>query len=67
MLFSMIFIYPLFFAMIKVSDEVMPWVCGYIARRRVQHKFREAELAVVQTPSLRRYVIDAAELQADQP
>ena len=43
-LFSMIFIYPLlFFAMIKVSEDVMPWVCGYIARSRVQHKFREAE------------------------
>ena len=57
----MIFIYPLLlFDMIKVSEDVMPWVCGYIARRRVQHKFREAELAVVRTPSLRRYVIDAA-------
>ena len=69
-LFSMIFIYRLlFFAMIKISEDVTPWVRGYIARRRVQHKRREAELAVVRTPSLRGYVIDAgaAELPADHP
>uniref|UniRef100_A0ACD5TP00 Uncharacterized protein n=1 Tax=Avena sativa TaxID=4498 RepID=A0ACD5TP00_AVESA len=66
-LFSMIVIYRLlFFAMIKVSEDVTPWVRGYIARRRVQHKRREAELAVVRTPSLRGYVVDA-ELPADHP
>uniref|UniRef100_A0ACD5U6A6 Uncharacterized protein n=1 Tax=Avena sativa TaxID=4498 RepID=A0ACD5U6A6_AVESA len=67
-LFSMIVIYRLlFFAMIKVSEDVTPWVRGYIARRRVQHKRREAELAVVRTPSLRGYVVDAPELPADHP
>ncbi|CAM0956656.1 unnamed protein product [Alopecurus aequalis] len=67
-LFSMIFIYRLlFFVMIKVSEDVTPWVRGYIARRRVQHKRREAELAMVRTPSLRSYVVDAAELPADHP
>jgi hypothetical protein len=64
-LFSMIVIYRLlFFAMIKVSEDVTPWVRGYIARRRVQHKHREA---VVRSPSLRGYVVDAAELPADHP
>lgn len=68
-LFSMIVIYRLlFFAMIKVSEDVTPWVRGYIARRRVQHKRRETELAMVRTPSLRGYVVDAApELPADHP
>ncbi|KAM0851930.1 hypothetical protein ACQ4PT_052103 [Festuca glaucescens] len=67
-LFSMIVIYRLlFFAMIKVSEDVTPWVRGYIARRRVQHKRRAAELAMVRTPSLRGYVVDAAELPADHP
>ncbi|KAM3402388.1 hypothetical protein ACQJBY_006334 [Aegilops geniculata] len=68
-LFGMIVIYRLlFFAMIKVSEDVTPWVRGYIARRRVQHKRREAELAMVRTPSLRGYVVDAApELPADHP
>ncbi|XP_047044836.1 ABC transporter G family member 11-like [Lolium rigidum] len=67
-LFSMIIIYRLlFFVMIKVSEDVTPWVRGYIARRRVQHKRRAAELAMVRTPSLRGYVVDAAELPADHP
>ncbi|KAF6994573.1 hypothetical protein CFC21_011243 [Triticum aestivum] len=68
-LFGMIVIYRLlFFAMIKVSEDVTPWVRGYMARRRVQHKRREAELAMVRTPSLRGYVVDAApELPADHP
>uniref|UniRef100_A0A452YIC9 ABC-2 type transporter transmembrane domain-containing protein n=1 Tax=Aegilops tauschii subsp. strangulata TaxID=200361 RepID=A0A452YIC9_AEGTS len=68
-LFGMIVIYRLlFFAMIKVSEDVTPWVRGYIARRRVQHKRREAELAMIRTPSLRGYVVDAApELPADHP
>ncbi|KAF6989155.1 hypothetical protein CFC21_006521 [Triticum aestivum] len=68
-LFGMIVIYRLlFFAMIKVSEDVTPWVRGYIARRRVQHRRREAELAMVRTPSLRGYVVDAApELPADRP
>uniref|UniRef100_A0A0E0M966 ABC transporter domain-containing protein n=1 Tax=Oryza punctata TaxID=4537 RepID=A0A0E0M966_ORYPU len=68
-LFSMIFIYRLlFFAMIKVSEDVTPWVRGYVARRRVQaqqgkgttrRRGRGAELAAARSPSLRAYVVDA--------
>lgn len=64
-LFSMIFIYRLlFFAMIKVSEDVTPWVRGYVARRRVQGKGargRGADLAAARSPSLRAYVVDAAD------
>ncbi|CAA6655701.1 unnamed protein product [Spirodela intermedia] len=38
-LFSMIIVYRLlFFIMIKISEDVTPWVRGYIARRRFQRK-----------------------------
>ncbi|KAI5014051.1 hypothetical protein ZWY2020_055441 [Hordeum vulgare] len=38
-IFSMIFIYRmLFFIMIKVNEDVMPWIRGYIARKRLQKK-----------------------------
>jgi len=67
-LFSMIVIYRLlFFVMIKISEDVTPWVRGYIARRRVQNRRqRKVELAT-RTPSLRGYVVDAASLPADHP
>jgi hypothetical protein len=68
-LLSMIIIYRLlFFIMIKVSEDVTPWVRGYIARRRVQNRRqRKAELAAFRSPSLRGYVVDAASLPADHP
>uniref|UniRef100_A0A0D6R0X6 ABC transporter domain-containing protein n=1 Tax=Araucaria cunninghamii TaxID=56994 RepID=A0A0D6R0X6_ARACU len=38
-LFSMIFIYRLiFFIMIKISEDVTPWIRGYIARRTLKRK-----------------------------
>ncbi|KAG8092096.1 hypothetical protein GUJ93_ZPchr0012g20089 [Zizania palustris] len=70
-LFSMIVIYRLlFFAMIKVSEDVTPWVRGYMARRRVARRRgqrRRAELAAARSPSLRAYVVDAADLPPDHP
>ncbi|XBI57204.1 hypothetical protein VPH35_038655 [Triticum aestivum] len=54
-IFSMIFIYRLlFFIMIKVNEDVMPWIRGYIARKRLQKKVP----AIGKTPSLRGYVVD---------
>ncbi|XP_047062624.1 ABC transporter G family member 11-like isoform X2 [Lolium rigidum] len=54
-IFSMIFIYRmLFFAMIKVNEDVTPWIRGYIARKRLQKKVP----AIGKTPSLRGYVVD---------
>lgn len=59
-LFSMIIIYRIiFFIMIKVSEDLTPWIRGYIARRRLQRKQSlqaSAELAN-RTPSLRAYVV----------
>lgn len=59
-LFSMIVIYRIiFFIMIKVSEDLTPWIRGYIARRRLQHKQSQqasTELAN-RTPSLRGYVV----------
>nr|XP_010918473.1 ABC transporter G family member 11 [Elaeis guineensis] len=63
-LFSMIAMYRiLFFIMIKVSEDVTPWIRGYVARRRLQHKknsnkHASADLAN-RTPSLRAYVVEA--------
>ncbi|MQL72182.1 hypothetical protein Taro_004566, partial [Colocasia esculenta] len=38
-LFSMIFIYRIiFFVMIKISEDVTPWLRGYVARRRLRQK-----------------------------
>ena len=67
-LFSMIVIYRLlFFVMIKISEDVTPWVRGYIARRRVQNRRqRKVELAT-RSPSLRGYVVDVASLPGDLP
>ncbi|KAF3322349.1 ABC transporter G family member 11-like protein [Carex littledalei] len=55
-LFSMIFVYRLlFFVMIKVNEDVTPWIRGYIARRRLQKK----GALVGRVPSLRGYVVEA--------
>ncbi|KAK8964975.1 ABC transporter G family member 11 [Platanthera guangdongensis] len=57
-LLSMIVIYRIiFFVMIKVSEDFTPWITGYLARRRLQHKKSlggPTELAN-RTPSLRAY------------
>lgn len=67
-LFSMIIIYRLlFFVMIKVSEDVTPWVRGYIARRRVQHKRQRRAELVTRTPSFHGYVVQPANLSADHP
>ncbi|XP_051136527.1 ABC transporter G family member 11 [Andrographis paniculata] len=62
-LFSMIVVYRIiFFIMIKVNEDVTPWVRGYIARRRIQHKNASqnttvAPFALTHSPSLRTYVV----------
>lgn len=61
-LFSMIIIYRfIFFIMIKINEDVTPWIRGYIARRRMQQKNgnRSTTMALyglTQSPSLRTYV-----------
>ncbi|KAI3473618.1 hypothetical protein Pfo_031423 [Paulownia fortunei] len=65
-LFSMIIIYRIiFFIMIKVNEDVTPWIRGYIARRRIQQKnanqnITVAPFALTQSPSLRTYIQDHA-------
>ncbi|KAL0356466.1 UNVERIFIED_CONTAM: ABC transporter G family member 11 [Sesamum radiatum] len=65
-LFSMIIIYRIiFFIMIKVNEDVTPWVRGYIARRRIQRKSANQNttitpFALTQSPSLRTYVQNRA-------
>lgn len=62
-IFSMIIVYRIiFFVMIKINEDVTPWVGGYIARRRIQYKNRNQNYTTVapdrlsQSPSLRAYV-----------
>lgn len=62
-IFSMIIIYRIFFfLMIKINEDVTPWIRGYIARRRIQLKNRNQSNTTVapdrlaQSPSLRAYV-----------
>ncbi|KAJ6818474.1 ABC transporter G family member 11 [Iris pallida] len=64
-LFCMIIMYRIiFFVMIKVSEDVTPWIRGCIARRRLQKKSRNRAIAsssvglVNRTPSLRGYVVE---------
>ncbi|KAJ4959928.1 hypothetical protein NE237_019838 [Protea cynaroides] len=64
-LFSMILIYRLiFFILIKVNEDVTPWVRGYIARRRMKFKKQGNQSTTVtpdrltQSASLRTYVAD---------
>ncbi|KAH7550575.1 hypothetical protein JRO89_XS13G0224200 [Xanthoceras sorbifolium] len=59
---SMIVAYRIiFFVMIKISEDVTPWIRGYIARRRMQQKNGTQNTTVApdgltQSPSLRAYV-----------
>ncbi|KAF9664274.1 hypothetical protein SADUNF_Sadunf17G0139000 [Salix dunnii] len=61
-IFSMIVIYRIiFFIMIKISEDVTPWIRGYIARRRMQQKNGTQNTTVapdglIHSPSLRNYV-----------
>ncbi|MBA0789119.1 hypothetical protein Gotri_000114 [Gossypium trilobum] len=61
-IFSMIIIYRIiFFLMIKISEDVTPWIRGLIARRRMQQKngIQNTTVApdgLTQSPSLRAYV-----------
>lgn len=61
-LLSMIVIYRIvFFFMIKINEDVTPWIRGYIARRRMQKKNGNlnvtiAPVGLTQSPSLRAYV-----------
>jgi hypothetical protein len=60
----MIVIYRIiFFIMIKISEDVTPWIRGYIARRRMQQKNGTQNTTVApdgltHSPSLRNYVAD---------
>lgn len=61
-IFSMIIIYRIiFFIMIKINEDVTPWVRGYIARRRMQQKGGAQNTTIApdvltQSPSLRTYI-----------
>lgn len=58
-LFSMIVIYRIiFFMMIKVNEDVTPWLRGYFARRAMEQKIKTAASpsSLTQSPSLRNYV-----------
>ena len=56
-IFSMIFIYrTLFFLMIKINEDVLPWIRGNIARKRMQNKAPSSTFG--KTPSLRGDVVD---------
>ncbi|KAK7269009.1 hypothetical protein RIF29_21724 [Crotalaria pallida] len=61
-LLSMIIIYRIiFFIMIKINEDVTPWIRGYIARRRMQqksgtHNTTIAPVVLTQSPSLRTYI-----------
>ncbi|GAU28496.1 hypothetical protein TSUD_294990 [Trifolium subterraneum] len=57
---SMIVIYRIiFFIMIKINEDVTPWIRGYLARRRMQQKSGDTTIApdvLTQSPSLRNYI-----------
>ncbi|CAN1282209.1 ABC transporter G family member 11 [Linum perenne] len=65
-IFSMIVIYRIiFFVMIKVSEDVTPWIRGYMARRRMQLKNGSQNTTIApdgltQSPSLRNFVANQA-------
>lgn len=60
-LFSMIIIYRiLFFIMIKINEDVTPWIRGYIARRRLQQKKTVTSDCMPRSPSLKTYVAKSA-------
>lgn len=60
-LFSMIFIYRIiFFVMIKINEDVTPWVRGYMARRQLQQTSGNqshtiAPFSLTRSPSLKDY------------
>ncbi|URE06954.1 ABC-2 type transporter [Musa troglodytarum] len=64
-LYSMVIIYRIiFFLMIKINEDVTPWIRGYIARRRMQQKTsfewqHSSADFTNRTPSLRGYVVEA--------
>ncbi|KAK4283280.1 hypothetical protein QN277_000247 [Acacia crassicarpa] len=62
-IFCMIIIYRIiFFIMIKINEDVTPWIRGYLARRRMQQKSATHQNTTIapdvltQSPSLRTYV-----------
>ncbi|KAF8014751.1 hypothetical protein BT93_H0526 [Corymbia citriodora subsp. variegata] len=65
-LLSMIIIYRiLFLILIKINEDVTPWVRGYLARRRMQKQTGNnnssiAPNGLTQSPSLRTYVASQA-------
>ncbi|KAL1819379.1 hypothetical protein ACET3Z_014248 [Daucus carota] len=65
-IFSMIVIYRIiFFLMIKINEDLTPWLRGYIARRRMMQKnggqnTTVAPYGLTQSPSLRNYVDNMA-------
>ncbi|CAI0392507.1 unnamed protein product [Linum tenue] len=65
-IFSMIVIYRIiFFVMIKISEDVTPWIRGYMARRRMQIKNGTQNTTIApdgltQSPSLRNFVASRA-------
>lgn len=71
-LFSMIVIYRLIFViMIKINEDVTPWIRGYIARRRMKQKNGIVNTTIApdgltQSPSLRSYVADRATTRANR-
>lgn len=65
-LLSMIVIYRIIFLiMIKVNEDVTPWIRGYLARRRMQqltgnNNSSIAPNGLTQSPSLRNFVANQA-------
>lgn len=60
-IFSMVVVYRIiFFIIIKINEDVTPWIRGYVARRRMQLKNGNQNTIVspnglTQSPSLRTY------------
>lgn len=65
-IFCMIVIYRIiFFLMIKINEDLTPWLRGYMARRRILQKNGNqnttvAPYGLTQSPSLRNYVDNKA-------
>ncbi|XP_024992092.1 ABC transporter G family member 11 isoform X2 [Cynara cardunculus var. scolymus] len=63
-IFSMIIIYRIiFFLMIKINEDLTPWIRGYLARNRMKQNgvgqnTTVAPYGLTQSPSLRTYVAD---------
>lgn len=70
-LFCMIIIYRvLFFVMIKISEDISPWIRGYIARRKAQMKSDQISSSLNhlanRTPSFSNYVTNLASTSASR-